>query len=80
MEKQVAANTIPGDGVYRVGQDMKPGTYRSEGNTDCYWMISGDANGSNIIENDIVTGPSLVTVSSGTFFTSNRCGDWVLQR
>jgi hypothetical protein len=39
-------------------------------------MISSDANGSNILQNNIVTGPALVTLSAGTFFTSSGCGDW----
>lgn len=78
-EKTVAANTINGEGVYRVGTDMQAGTYRSVDNVDCYWMLSSDANGSNILQNNIVTGPALVTVSPGQFFNSTRCGDWVLQ-
>lgn len=78
-EKIAAANTISGEGVYRVGQDMTPGTYRSVDNHDCYWMLSSDANGSDIIENAIVTGPALASVAAGQFFTTNRCGDWVKQ-
>ena len=78
-ERVQADNTIGGDGVYRVGQDMAAGTYRSVDNVDCYWKISGDANGSDIIQNNIVTGPALVTVSTGQFFTTSDCGDWIKQ-
>ena len=75
----MAANTISGDGVYRVGKDMKAGTYKSSDNADCYWQISTDANGDNIVQNNIVTGQALVTVRDGQFFESRGCGDWVLQ-
>lgn len=81
VEREIARNTIPGDGVYRVGQDMKPGTYRTTGGTTtpCYWSINADANGANIIQNNIGEGPALVTVSEGQFFETTRCQDWTLQ-
>lgn len=78
VEDHIAANTF-GDGVYRVGPDIAPGTYRSINNVDCYWMISSDANGSNILQNNIVTGPALTSLSAGTFFTSSGCSKWTLQ-
>lgn len=75
VERTIARNTIT-EGVWRVGTDVAPGTYRSLGNHDCYWMISSDANGSNILQNNIVTGPALVSLSAGTFFTSSGCSKW----
>jgi hypothetical protein len=81
VERQIARNTVSGDGTYRVGIDMQPGTYRSVDNGGgCYYDISSDANGSNLIDNGFTTGPSLATVGAGQFFSTSDCGDWVLQR
>jgi hypothetical protein len=78
-EHQIAANTIGGDGVYEVGVDMRAGTYKSVDNQDCYYAVNGDANGNDILNNNIVSGPAVVTVPAGTFFETTRCGDWVMQ-
>lgn len=77
-ENRIEQGTIPGDGVFQVGIDMKPGTYRMAG-ASCYWSINGDANGNNIIANNNVEGPALVEVQSGQFFETSRCDEWVLQ-
>ena len=79
VETEIAKNTISGDGVYEVGVDMKAGTYKSVDNADCYYAVLGDANGNNILSNNIVSGPAVVSVSAGTFFETTRCGDWTLQ-
>jgi hypothetical protein len=79
QEKVVAQNTIT-EGNWAVGIDVQPGTYRTkEAVTDhCYWAILSDANGRDIIANDIVAGGRpTVTLKGGQFFTSNRCGDWI---
>lgn len=43
-EKKIA---FKGDGDYEVGTDIKPGTYRTTGNTDdmCYWERAKDSSG-----------------------------------
>lgn len=81
-EKTKAANTIK-EGTWTVGVDLEPGTYRA--NTDvvsgCYWGIyRTGSNGSDIVDNDIVTGgrPS-VTLSAGQDFKTSRCGTWSKQ-
>jgi hypothetical protein len=79
IETRVEAKTIAGEGVYRVGTDMQAGTYRSVNNVDCRWRISSDANGSNIIEKETVSGPALVNVPVGRYFSTSSCSDWVLQ-
>lgn len=82
VERRIEANTISGDGVYEVGVDIKAGTYKSSGaNGMCYYASNGDANGSNILSNNIVEGgaPAVATVAAGTFFETSGCGDWVLQ-
>ncbi len=73
----IQANTVPGDGTWHVGQDMAAGTYHSTGNSDCYWQISSDPNGNNIIANNNVTGPAFVSVAPGQYFESQMCSKWI---
>ncbi|MGW1593274.1 hypothetical protein [Streptomyces sp. NPDC002343] len=70
-----------GDGEYQVGTDIKPGTYRTAGNTDgtCYWERAKDASGEldSTLANDNVSGASYVTVkATDKLFKSNGCSDW----
>jgi hypothetical protein len=67
-----------GDGTYRVGKDIKAGTYRSGDDGICYWAslkgFGGDiddiiANGNN--------SPAIVTLRpADKGFQSQGCGDW----
>jgi hypothetical protein len=78
QERTVARNTI-GEGDWAVGVDVQAGTYRTTEavSGDCYWEINSDANGDNIVANDIVTGGRpTVTLENGQYFSSSRCGDW----
>ncbi|MFI8827627.1 hypothetical protein [Streptomyces sp. NPDC053431] len=74
---------IKGDGgMYKVGVDIAPGTYKSTGNKDdgCYWERSKDASHGtdSILANDNISGTAIVKVSaSDAFFKSSGCGDWV---
>ncbi|MDQ1105439.1 hypothetical protein [Nocardioides zeae] len=82
VEDRIAANTFDGDGIYVVGDDIQPGTYRSEGGDYCYWErlsgLSGEFD--DLIANDNVTGPAIVSISPGdAAFSTNRCGTWTLQ-
>lgn len=79
VEQEIKSNTVAGDGIYEVGTDMKPGTYKSTGNSDCYYAINNDANGNSIDSNNIVSGNAVVQVPAGKFFETTRCSDWVLQ-
>jgi len=77
-EKKVA---FAGDGDFQVGSDVKPGTYRTSGNTDdmCYWERAKDASGDpeSILSNDNVSGTSYVTIkASDKLFKSSGCKDW----
>lgn len=70
-----------GDGDFRVGADIKPGTYRTSGNTDgtCYWERAKDASGDtdSLLANDKVSGASYVTVkATDKIFKSSGCKDW----
>lgn len=77
----VLSIAIPGDGVYRVGSGLAPGTYVTKGATDfCYWArLSGfDDSLDSIISNDIGFGQRIVTISaSDVGFETSRCGSWI---
>lgn len=77
------AKTIPGDGTFRVGVDIAPGTYKSSGGTSlggsCYWFRHATVDGSNdVIDSNSSTGPQYVQIAptDGTFETS-FCQPWV---
>ncbi|MFF4254428.1 hypothetical protein ACFY1L_24805 [Streptomyces sp. NPDC001663] len=80
--KGTPASGMAGDGgMFRVGTDIAPGTYKSTGNTDdsCYWERAKDADHSlhSIIANNNVTGTAVVTVSaSDGYFKTTGCKDW----
>ncbi len=80
-EQTGPATTISGDGQYLVGEDMKPGTYKTAGtdsSVPCYWARLKDASGelSGIIANDNITGPARVTLKKGEYFETKRCQPW----
>lgn len=68
------------EGVWTVGTDVAPGTYRTTEpvSGDCYWAIyRSDTNQDDIVQNDIVTGGRpTVTLRDGQDFETNRCGTW----
>ena len=75
---------LPGDGTYRVGREIQPGSYRTQGPADaaspnCYWSRNSDASGEvrAIIANSKAPIPATVTVKPGdaTFHTSG-CQPW----
>lgn len=79
---------IEADTLVHVGEDVPAGTYRAvwDANAgeafgltgECYWKKSSDAEGQDIIANDIVTGGRpQVTLKKGQWFTSARCGEWL---
>ncbi|MFC5654668.1 hypothetical protein [Streptomyces nogalater] len=80
--KGTPATSMAGDGgMFKVGTDIAPGTYKSAGNADdsCYWERTKDAgNGvDSILANDNVTGTAVVTISaSDGYFKTDDCGDW----
>ena len=71
-----------GSGVYVVGPQMAPGTYRASVPADgCYWStLSGfDGATSSVMEEHYVTGRSTVDVTvpeSAAGFRSSSCGTW----
>lgn len=66
-----------GSGVFRVGDEIKAGTYYSTDVEGCYWERT-DANG-EAIDNNFVTAAKRVqvTISPGDYsFNSESCGEW----
>jgi hypothetical protein len=79
LEEQAADGSLPGDGLYLVGSEVAPGTYRASNPGDCYWErrsgLSGDF--SELIVNGLGAGDSTVTIkASDVAFSSSRCGTW----
>ncbi|MBB5790741.1 hypothetical protein [Jiangella mangrovi] len=78
-EAGIEANTVT-DGVWTVGVDIAPGTYRATDVSDsCYWAIlRTGTNGDDIVSNDLPSGGNpQVTVEEGHDFETVRCGEWV---
>ncbi|MER6122735.1 hypothetical protein ABT173_08580 [Streptomyces sp. NPDC001795] len=77
-----SGSRINGDGgMYRVGVDIAPGTYKSTGNSDdqCYWERAKDAlHGlKSVAANDNARGSAVVTISAGdAYFKTTGCKDW----
>ena len=69
-----------GDGTFKVGTDIQPGTYRTRtGSTGCYWERMADFTGgsNSILANDNTDAPAVVTIlSTDAGFTSKNCGTW----
>ncbi|MBA3605602.1 MAG: hypothetical protein H0W46_06460, partial [Acidimicrobiia bacterium] len=71
-----------GDGDWFVNQQVAPGRWAAEGDTDsfgCYWeRASGFMHTlDEIIANDIVEGRAIVDISANDArFTSSGCGTW----
>lgn len=69
-----------GEGIYIVGTDVAPGTWRAQTAAGCYWArlrgFSGRLN--DIIANGNPAGGSaIVTIAaSDKGFTTSRCGTW----
>ena len=73
-----AATVMNEDGVYLVGTDVKPGTYRSSGGGTCYWArlrnLDGDID--SIIANNIGSNPVVTIRKADKAFETSRCGEW----
>lgn len=80
---QVTTSKTPfGDGMYIVGTDIAPGTYKNTGVQGCYYArLSGFGNTTDdIIANNNVDTVTIVTISaSDKGFESDRCGTWTKQ-
>jgi hypothetical protein len=78
-EEEQDANEITG-GVVVVGEDVKSGRYKTAGGELCYYaFLDGTGSDPDVISNNIVTGPSTVTLDNGDVFESNGCDAWERQ-
>jgi hypothetical protein len=73
--------TIPGEGTFVVGTEVKPGTYRTAGSDgiNCYWARLSGLSGSfgEILANGNVNGPTTVTIRrSDKGFETTGCAEW----
>jgi hypothetical protein len=79
------ATTIETGGIYVVGEDIQPGTYKTAGGDRrrCYWARLRDTSGDRgtILANDLAEGPMTVTIKTtdGAFKTSG-CQTWTLDK
>jgi hypothetical protein len=67
------------DGMYIVGRDFQAGTYRSSGQSGCYYARLKGFGGTidDIVANANTDAPAIVTIAaSDTGFASARCGTW----
>lgn len=82
-ELEVEEGTIPGSGLFLVGEDIEPGTYRGDGSGGtCYWARLSGTSGEfdDIITNGLPQGPTVVTIAeSDVAFETTGCADWVRQ-
>jgi hypothetical protein len=80
---QVQASSISGDGVYVVGQDIKSGTWHTNGSgnagaNDCYFATLNSSDTENIADNNNFDGPETVNVSGAYALQLNGGCSWVL--
>lgn len=76
------ADTIPGEGTYRVGVDISPGTYKSLGTTSsaCSWTThSSMASNGNEIDGNASFGGQLYAdiPATAVMFETHGCLPWV---
>lgn len=70
------------DGMFIVGTDITPGTYKSTGGDGCYYArLRGFGNTvGDVITNNLVDTPTIVTIAaSDKGFETHRCGTWTKQ-
>lgn len=82
LSRITSSKTSFDDGIYIVGTDIAPGTYKNTGEQGCYYARLHGFSGSlgDIIANDNVDAATIVTISaSDKGFESNGCGTWTKQ-
>lgn len=85
ITQTVTATPPPGpvaefsDGLFQVGQDVQPGTYRTQGPNGknaggCYWTRTAPSGA--VIQNGVVNEPGTISVKSGESIDSAGCLPW----
>jgi hypothetical protein len=70
---------IAGTGVFLVGKEVRPGTYRTSGGATCYWarLRATDGTLESIIANGVPSAQAVVTIqASDKAFDTANCGVW----
>ncbi len=67
---------ISDDGIWLVGADIRPGTYRMTGGADCYWARLSDLSGGGIIANGLGANQIVSIAATDKAFETTRCGAW----
>jgi hypothetical protein len=78
VSEVVIPGSFSGSGMFRVGSDIQPGTYRTTGGG--YWARLSCAGGdfNCIIANNNASGQDYVTIlASDAYFESSRMGTWI---
>lgn len=76
-EAQAAENTFTGDGMFLVGKEIQPGTWRSLGGDGCYWERLSSLDGGGVLDNDSANGPTIAQIApTDVAFSTDRCGKW----
>lgn len=73
--------TIPGDGIFAVGKEVRPGTYKARPAPDgvgmCYAARMSTTSSAGIIDNELGQGQIIVTIhSSDKYFKTSGCTTW----
>jgi hypothetical protein len=82
LSQITTSKTTFDDGMYIIGTDITPGTYKNTGSPGCYYARLSGFGGTidNIIANNNVDTATIVTIaSSDKGFESNGCGTWTKQ-
>jgi hypothetical protein len=77
-ENEIEANTIPGDGIWLVGDDIAPGVYQAQGSgSSCYWARLNSSDGFNVNANHFGSAKVSVEIRSSDWaFETSGCGSW----
>jgi hypothetical protein len=71
---------FPGNGTFRIGKDIQPGTYRTrKTESGCYYARLRGFGGTvgDIIANNITNAPAIVTISkTDKGFEASGCATW----
>lgn len=79
LSQITTSKTTFSDGMYIVGTDIAPGTYKNTASQGCYYArLSGFDNTDNaILANNLTDNTAIVTISaSDKGFESHNCGIW----
>ncbi|MGH2496986.1 MAG: hypothetical protein ACRDIV_19985 [Ktedonobacteraceae bacterium] len=79
LSQITTSKTTFDDGMYIIGTDIEPGTYKNAGSSGCYYARLSGFTGTidSIIANNNTDAPAIITIAaSDKGFESTRCGMW----